>query len=132
MKEIKKDIKFEDCDYENEEFKNISKGLEHLPEGGHRCHECYKLRLIKTAKKAKELNCDYFGTTLTVSPYKNSQILNSLGEEISKHFEIKYLYSDFKKKEGYKRSIELSKEYNLYRQDYCGCLYSNLQKNDIK
>ncbi len=132
LKEIKKDIKFEDCDYENEEFKNISKGLEHLPEGGHRCHECYKLRLIKTAKKAKELNCDYFGTTLTVSPYKNSQILNSLGEEISKQFEIKYLYSDFKKKEGYKRSIELSKEYNLYRQDYCGCLYSNLQKNDIK
>ena len=109
LKEIKKDIKFEDCDYENEEFKNISKGLEHLPEGGHRCHECYKLRLIKTAKKAKELNCDYFGTTLTVSPYKNSQILNSLGEEISKQFEIKYLYSDFKKKEGYKRSIELSK-----------------------
>lgn len=132
LKEIKKDIKFEDCDYENEEFKNISKGLEHLPEGGHRCHECYKLRLIKTAKKAKELNCAYFGTTLTVSPYKNSQILNSLGEEISKQFEIKYLYSDFKKKEGYKRSIELSKEYNLYRQDYCGCLYSNLQKNDIK
>lgn len=121
---INKNIKFMDCDYENEEFKKISKGLEHLPEGGHRCHECYKLRLLKTAQKASDLGFDYFGTTLTVSPYKNSQVLNALGKEISESLNIKYLYSDFKKKEGYKRSIELSKEYNLYRQDYCGCLYS--------
>lgn len=124
LKEINLGIKFEDCDYENEEFKNISKGLEDLPEGGFRCHECFKLRLTKTAKKAIELNYDYFGTTLTVSPYKNSQVLNSIGEEIEKELNIKYLYSDFKKKEGYKKSIELSKEYNLYRQNYCGCIYS--------
>jgi len=82
--------------------------------------------------KAKDLNYEYFGTTLTVSPYKNSQILNELGREISENLNIKYLYSDFKKKEGYKRSIELSKEYNLYRQDYCGCLYSIQTKNIIK
>ena len=124
LSELNKNIKFMDCDYENEEFKRISKGLEDLPEGGHRCHECYKLRLLKTAQKAKEQSFNYFGTTLTVSPYKNSQILNALGHEISEKLNIKYLYSDFKKKEGYKRSIELSKEYNLYRQDYCGCLYS--------
>lgn len=124
LKEINLGIKFEDCDYENEKFKSISKGLEQLPEGGYRCHECYKLRLIKTANKAKELKYDYFGTTLTVSPYKNSQVLNKIGEEIEKNLNIKYLYSDFKKKEGYKKSIELSKYYNLYRQNYCGCSYS--------
>jgi len=124
LKEINIGIKFEDCDYENEKFKSISKGLEQLPEGGYRCHECYKLRLIKTANKAKELKYDYFGTTLTVSPYKNSQVLNKIGEEIEKNLNIKYLYSDFKKKEGYKKSIELSKYYNLYRQNYCGCSYS--------
>jgi len=122
--EIDKNIKFEDCDYEHEEFIKIAKGKENLPEGGFRCHECYKLRLLKTALKAKEKNMEYFGTTLTVSPYKNSQVLNSLGREISEELNIKYLYSDFKKKEGYKRSIELSKEHNLYRQDYCGCSYS--------
>ena len=124
LKEINLGIKFEDCDYENEKFKSISKGLEQLPEGGYRCHECYKLRLIKTANKAKELKYDYFGTTLTVSPYKNSQVLNKIGEEIEKNLNIKYLYSYFKKKEGYKKSIELSKYYNLYRQNYCGCSYS--------
>lgn len=129
LKELNANIKFEDCDYENIEFKNISKGLEHLPEGGHRCHECYKLRLIKTAQKAKSLNFDYFGTTLTVSPYKNSQILNEIGREIEESLNIKYLYSDFKKKEGYKRSIILSKEYNLYRQNYCGCSYSKKEEN---
>ena len=132
LKEIDKNIKFEDCDYENEEFKKIAQGLEHLPEGGHRCHECYKLRLLKTAQKAKELNCEYFGTTLTVSPYKNSQILNKIGQEISEETNIKYLYSDFKKKEGYKRSIEISKEYKLYRQDYCGCLYAKECTNSVK
>lgn len=127
---LNKDIKFMDCDYENEEFKRISKGLEYLSEGGYRCHECYKLRLLKTAQMASENQFDYFGTTLTVSPYKNSQILNAIGKEISENLNIKYLYSDFKKKEGYKRSIELSKEYNLYRQDYCGCLYSKDQNSD--
>ena len=127
LKEISKNINFLDCDYEHEEFINIAKGKEDIPEGGKRCHDCYKLRLTKTAKKAKDLSYEYFGTTLTVSPYKNSQILNQLGREIEEEMNIKYLYSDFKKKEGYKRSIVLSKEYNLYRQDYCGCKYSQKQ-----
>lgn len=127
LKEINKNINFLDCDYEHEEFINIAKEKEDLPEGGKRCHDCYRLRLLKTAQKASVLNFDYFGTTLTVSPYKNSQILNQLGKEISEELNIKYLYSDFKKKEGYKRSIELSKEYNLYRQNYCGCIYSQNQ-----
>lgn len=130
LKELNIGIKFQDCDYENEEFKRISKGLEDLPEGGFRCRECYKLRLLKTGEKAKELNFDYFGTTLTVSPYKNSQVLNKIGEEISEYLNIKYLYSDFKKKEGYKKSIELSKYYNLYRQNYCGCIYSKEQNEN--
>lgn len=128
--ELNLGIKFEDCDYEHEEFKNISKGLENLKEGGLRCHKCYKLRLLKTATKAIALNYDYFGTTLTVSPYKNSQVLNKIGEEIEKELNIKYLYSDFKKKEGYKKSIELSKEYNLYRQNYCGCIYSKQESEN--
>ncbi len=129
LKELNLNIKFQDCDYENEKFKEMSKGLEDLSEGGFRCHECYKLRLLKTALKAKELGLDYFGTTLTVSPYKNSQVLNEIGKEIEQNLNIKYLYSDFKKKEGYKKSIELSKEYNLYRQNYCGCIYSKQQKS---
>ncbi len=137
IQEINLGIKFKDCDYENEKFKTISKGLEDLKEGGYRCHKCYKLRLQKTAEYAKELNYDYFGTTLTISPYKNSQILNKIGEEIEKELKIKYLYSDFKKKEGYKKSIQLSKEYNLYRQNYCGCIYSKKEteykkNNDYK
>lgn len=129
LKEINLNIKFLDCDYENEKFKNISKGLENLPEGGFRCHECYKLRLKKTGELAKNLKYDYFGTTLTVSPYKNSQVLNKIGEELESELNVKYLYSDFKKKEGYKKSIELSKKYNLYRQNYCGCTYSKINNN---
>lgn len=119
-----------DCDYDNSKYHEIVKGLEDLAEGGLRCHKCYRLRLKYTAKKAKELNYDYFSTTLTLSPYKNSQVLNKIGEELEKEYNIKYLYSDFKKKDGYKRSIELSKEYNLYRQNYCGCIYS--KRNNIE
>lgn len=126
-----KGVNFLDCDWEHEEFKRISKGLENLPEGGFRCHKCYNLRLEKTAIEAKKNNYDYFGTTLTVSPYKNSQVINAIGKEISEAVSIKYLYSDFKKKEGYKRSIELSKEYNLYRQDYCGCVFSKVNKKRL-
>ena len=117
-----------DADYNYNDFMNIAKGLEDQPEGGIRCHKCYKLRLEKTALKAKELAYDYFGTTLTVSPYKNSQILNQIGHDLEEQYNINYLYSDFKKKEGYKRSIELSKEYNLYRQNYCGCVYSKKER----
>ena len=128
IKDLNENINFLDCDYENEIFKELSKGLENMPEGGYRCHKCYNLRLEKTAITAKKNNFDYFGTTLTVSPYKNSQVLNKIGEELSKSLNIKYLYSDFKKKEGYKKSIELSKKYNLYRQNYCGCIYSKTKK----
>ena len=117
-----------DCDYDNDKFKTMSKGLEDAPEGGARCFKCYRLRLEKTAEIAKEKGYDYFGTTLTVSPYKNSSKLNEIGEELEKEYNVKYLYSDFKKKNGYKHSIELSKEYNLYRQDYCGCVFSKRNK----
>ena len=130
IKDLNTGINFIDCDYENEKFKNISKNLEHLKEGGIRCHKCFKLRLMSTAIKAKELNFDYFGTTLTVSPYKNSQIINEIGKEIETELNIKFLYSDFKKKEGYKKSIELSKEYDLYRQNYCGCIFSKKEMEE--
>ena len=126
----KNKLDYMDIYYDYNEFDSIAKGLEQEPEGGKRCFKCYNLRLEKTALKAKENNYDYFGTTLTVSPYKNSQILNQIGEDLSKKYDIKYLYSDFKKNEGYKRSIELSKIYNLYRQDYCGCIYSKLERRN--
>ena len=124
-------VTFLDCDYNHEAFETLSKGYEEEKEGGPRCHRCYRERLSYTAKKAKELGYDYFGTSLTVSPYKNSQVLNKIGEELANDYNIKYLYSDFKKEDGYKKSIELSKEYNLYRQDYCGCHYSKNEKNSL-
>ena len=117
-----KEINFLDCDYDNESFRNKVKGLEHEKEGGARCPVCYRIRLEFTAIKAKEMGYDYFGTTLTVSPYKHSKTINEIGESLEKEYKIKFLYSDFKKKDGYKKSIEMSREYNLYRQDYCGCL----------
>ena len=123
-------VDFLDCDWENEAFHEIALGLEYISEGGFRCHKCYDQRMKKTALMAKEKGFDYFGTTLTVSPYKNSQVINAIGKEISEEVGVKYLFSDFKKREGYKRSIELSKEYNLYRQDYCGCIYS--KRREIK
>ena len=113
-------------------FHQTVKGLENLPEGGNRCFLCYKLRLQKTAELAVANNFDYFGTTLTVSPYKNSQKLNEIGKELSEIYNIKYLYSDFKKNNGYKRSIELSQKYNLYRQDYCGCVFSKQERENKK
>lgn len=117
-----------DCDYDNDLFRSMAKGLESVPEGGVRCHKCYYMRLLSTANKAKDLGYDYFATTLTVSPYKNSQVLNKIGKSIEDQVGIKYLYSDFKKNNGYKKSIELSKEYNLYRQNYCGCIFSKQEK----
>ncbi len=116
-------INFLDCDYANLEFENYIKGLEQEPEGGARCHKCYYLRMKKTACFAKIKGFDYFGTTLTVSPYKNSQVINKIGEYISRELDMPYIYGDFKKNDGYLKSINFSKEYNLYRQDYCGCLY---------
>lgn len=120
------------CDYDNAPFLKMSKGLENLPEGGERCFLCYRLRLEETAKYAKEKNFDYFCTTLSISPHKNAEKLNEIGGELSEKYGVKYLYSDFKKKNGYKRSIELSKEYNLYRQNYCGCIYSKIQVDKSK
>ena len=118
-----------DCDYDNELYHKTIKGLEGCKEGGERCFKCYELRLEYTAKKAQELDYDYFGTTLTVSPYKNSNKLNEIGEMLEEKYKIKYLFSDFKKNNGYKHSIEMSKDYNLYRQDYCGCIYSKVEKD---
>ena len=120
----KNEIKFLDCDYENESFKEIAKGYENAPEGGERCRRCYNLRMEKTCILAKQMGFDYFCTTLSVSPYKNSQVLNQIGHDLEKKHDVKYLYSDFKKNDGYKKSIEYSKKYNLYRQNYCGCNYS--------
>lgn len=128
MESINK-ISLLECSYDNEVYEKEIKGLELEPERGSRCLKCYHLRLEYTAKLAKAKNFDYFGTTLSVSPYKSSEVLNRIGEELSDDYNISYLYSDFKKKEGYKRSIELSKIYNLYRQDYCGCKYS--KRKDI-
>lgn len=111
-------------DYDNMEFENVVKGLEDVPEGGARCAKCYRLRQERAADYAAKYNFDYFTTTLSISPYKNAQWLNEIGLELEKKYGIKYLCSDFKKGDGYKRSCELSREYNLYRQNYCGCIYS--------
>ena len=110
--------------YEPEKFYEAAKGLENEKEGGARCEKCFILRLGETAKKAKEIGADYFCTTLSVSPHKNSALLNEVGLEAEKKYGVKFLPSDFKKKEGYKRSTELSAEYGLYRQNYCGCEFS--------
>jgi len=117
-----------DTGYENEVYRESVKGHEKDIEGGSRCHLCYELRLKKTHSIAIDNNFEFFGTTLTVSPYKNASVLNKIGESLSSDGKVKWLYSDFKKKDGYKKSIELSKEYNLYRQDYCGCLFSKREE----
>ena len=113
-----------DADYNPEKFFEISKGLENCREGGERCFKCYKLRLEATAKAAKENSFNYFCTTLTISPLKNAQKINEMGQMLGDEYQISFLPSDFKKKEGFKKSIELSSQYNLYRQNYCGCIYS--------
>ena len=113
-----------DDGYQPNEFYSSVKGLEEEKEGGARCPVCFKLRLVKTAKKAKELGYDIFGTTLTVSPHKNSEIINAIGLAVAKEEHIDFLVGNYKKKDGYKKSIEFSKKYNLYRQNYCGCKFS--------
>lgn len=120
-------IRFLEGSYEPKEFFDLAKGLEQEPEGRERCHRCYELRLREAAEKAKELGYDYFTTTLSISPMKNAQKLNEIGEALALEYNIPYLTSDFKKKDGYKHSIELSKKYNLYRQNYCGCIYSKIE-----
>ncbi len=127
--EIDSNIKVLSDDYNYDDFLNAIKGKEDLGERSPRCYECYKFRLEKTIIKAKQLGFEYFTTTLSISPHKNSTWINEIGYELENKYNIKYLYSDFKKEEGYKKSIELSKEYGLYRQDYCGCVYSMKEKS---
>ena len=117
-----------DCDHDAEAFAKMSKGLEEEPERGKRCYLCYALRLEKTAELAKANGFSYFATTLTLSPHKNAEWLNKIGEEVGGRYALNYLYTDFKKKGGYYRSIELSDEYGLYRQDFCGCKFSKRSK----
>lgn len=126
---VKNKVNFIENEYNEAEFLEAIRGNEKGKEGGNRCFICYELRLRKTAQIAKDNGFEYFTTTLSISPHKNSQKLNEIGKELSEEFKVKYLYSDFKKKEGFKRSLVLSDKYNLYRQDYCGCRFS---KNSVK
>ena len=118
------EVTFLEGTYHPEDFFAMAKGLEDLPEGGERCFKCYEMRLRESAKIAKEQGAEYFATTLTISPLKNAQKLNEIGARLAEEYGVKYLPSDFKKKNGYKRSCELSEIYGLYRQNYCGCEFS--------
>lgn len=113
--------------YDFEKFFELARGLEAEPEGGERCKKCFWVRLEETAEIAKSQGFDYFTTTLTTSPHKNANLINQIGQKLEEKYGVKYLYSDFKKKDGYKKSIEMSKKYNLYRQNYCGCVFSRKQ-----
>jgi len=118
------DFKIVEGAYEPKEFNKLIQGLEKIPEGGLRCFKCYKQRLEKAAVLAAEKNFDYFTTTLSISPYKNSDKINEIGQSLATKYNTKFLYSNFKKKDGYKKSIQISNDLNLYRQQYCGCYYS--------
>ena len=120
------------CQYDGQAFVQAARGLEGEPEGGKRCEACFRLRLRYAAQEAARLHFDYYTTTLSISPMKNAPLLNQLGEEIGREFGVAHLPSDFKKKDGYKRSVQLSKEYDLYRQDYCGCAFSKAQRQREK
>ena len=119
-------------EYDDQAFYALAKGLEQVPEGGERCARCFHLRLERTARLAAEKGFDYFTTTLSISPLKNAQKINEIGEELAEIYQVSHLPSDFKKKNGYKRSIELSGEYELYRQDYCGCVFSKREREENK
>jgi len=121
-------VEFIKAVYREQEFYNQVKDYEDTPEGGKRCFLCYQLRLRQTAQKGKELGFDYFTTTLSISPLKNAATINEIGEALAKEQDIRYLVSDFKKKNGYQRSVQLSKAYHLYRQDYCGCIFSQKER----
>jgi Uncharacterized protein conserved in bacteria len=122
-------ILMEEGTYNQKEFFNQVKGLEHIEEGGKRCATCFSMRLREAAMIAKERDFEYFTTTLTISPLKNAAMINEIGTHLSKEYEVAFLPSDFKKKNGYQRSVELSKQYGLYRQDYCGCIFSKRKVN---
>ena len=124
-------VTFEEGPYEPERFYQAVKGLEKEKEGGRRCEVCFRLRLEETAKRAAASGFDFFTTTLSISPLKDAQKLGMIGKELEQDYQIRYLPSDFKKKNGYKRSVELSGEYGLYRQDYCGCIFSRREREDF-
>lgn len=115
--------------YDTQRFYEMAEGMEDLPEGGARCFACYELRLREAAEYAGRLGMDYFTTTLSISPMKNAQKLNEIGGQLAEEYGVAYLYSDFKKKNGYLRSTQISKAYGMYRQDYCGCIYSMRERN---
>lgn len=121
---LERPVRLLEGSYQPERFYEVTQGLEQLPEGGERCFRCYELRLREAARIAAEQGCDYFTTTLSISPMKRADKLLEIGERVAEEIGVPYLVSDFKKRNGYKRSIELSKMYGLYRQDYCGCIYS--------
>lgn len=121
-------VKFIEGTYEPQKFYELSKGLENEPERGARCLKCYRLRLEKAAETAKNGNFNFFTTTLSISPQKDSAVLNEIGRQLSTEYNVPYLFSDFKKRGGYKRSIELSAHFNLYRQNFCGCVFSKNNK----
>ncbi|MCR5153652.1 MAG: epoxyqueuosine reductase QueH [Lachnospiraceae bacterium] len=125
-------VTFTEGKYDPETFAEITKGMEDLKEGGERCFKCYELRLREAAKIAREHGADFFGTTLTISPLKNADKLNEIGLKLADEYGVSYLTSDFKKKNGYLRSIQLSKDYSLYRQDYCGCAFSKAERERQK
>lgn len=125
---VKHPISFVEGAYDKERFYQMAKGLEDVKEGGERCFLCYELRLRESAKLAEQMGMDYFTTTLSISPLKNAEKLNEIGECIAKEYDVSYLSSDFKKKNGYQRSVELSEQYGMYRQNYCGCIFSKKQR----
>lgn len=125
-------VTFVEGNFEPECFYETVKGYENIREGGERCFRCYELRLREAAEYAKKLNCDYFTTTLSISPMKNAAKLNEIGGRLAEEYGIPYLYSDFKKRDGYKRSTVISEEYGMYRQDYCGCVFSKREREEQK
>ncbi len=129
---VKHPVSFVEGAYDCARFYETVRGMETLPEGGKRCFACYRLRLEETAAYAKAHGFDFFTTTLTISPLKDAQKLNELGAELGEKYNVRYLFSDFKKKDGYKRSTELSREYGMYRQNYCGCVFSLRERAAIQ
>lgn len=128
----KNKVTFMNAEFEPKQFYDAVKGLEQCAEGGDRCRVCFNLRLERAVQTAKENNFDFFATTLSISPLKSSDVLNKIGEQVAEKYGVRHLPSDFKKKNGYKRSVELSKEYEIYRQDYCGCVFSKREREKQK
>mgnify|MGYP000227871327 CR=1 FL=1 len=126
---MKNPVTFVERGYDEGEFFQAVKGFEDIPEGGERCFKCYRLRLEESAQYAREHGFDFFTTTLSISPLKNAEKLNEIGKDLESQYGVRYLFSDFKKKEGYKKSTEISKQYDMYRQYYCGCVFSKEQRD---